>query len=514
MKLVTSEQMRNIDREAIDIKKIPSLELMENAGRGIAQAIIQSLFYNINNRKVIIFCGKGNNGGDGFVVGRYLFQAGCEVTIYYPSPENKLSVDASENCNKAKKLNINMHEIDSIDSLPNNLAADFIIDAVFGNGFAGAPRGLLGDMIEYINSQNITTIAIDMPSGLNADNGQYEGCVVQADYTFTLALPKLGMYVSPGRELSGEIQIIPIGIPDDVIENFNLKTDLLTTQKISSLLPSRKPDGHKGDFGKILCIAGSSGLTGAAILTAKTALRSGCGLVKVACPHSILPTIASSVTEATLAPMPDVKKNGHLALRGLGQLLELANEHDSIIIGPGLGQHYETKELVKRFVARCDKPMIIDADGLNALVKFTKILKEKRTRCVLTPHPGEFFRLTGNKVADDIQKRIAQASSFAKEYGVVLVLKGSPTLIADTDGKVALNPTGNNGMATGGSGDVLSGIIGTLLGQSVSAFDSACGAVYIHGLSGDFGTEEIGARSLISGDLVDYLPEAFQFLEL
>ncbi len=506
--------MQKIDREAIDIKKIPSLELMENAGNGIARAIIQSLFYNINNRKITIFCGKGNNGGDGFVVGRYLFQAGCEVTIYYPSPENKLSVDASENCNKAKKLNINMHEIDSIDSLPNNLAADFIIDAVFGIGFIGAPRGLLGDVIEYINNQDITTISVDMPSGLNADDGQHAGCVVQADYTFTLALSKLGMYVSPGRELSGEIQIIPIGIPDDVIESYNLKTDLLTAQKISSLLPIRKPDGHKGDFGKILCLAGSSGLTGAAILTAKAALRSGCGLIKVAVPHSVLPIIASSVTEATLAPMPDLKKNGHLALRGLGQLLELSKEHDAIIIGPGLGQHHETKELVRRFVARCDKPLVIDADGLNSFVGDANNLKQIKAPMVLTPHPGEFYRLTGDKVEDDIQKRIAQAVSFAKEYGVVLVLKGSPTLIADIDGRVALNPTGNNGMATGGSGDVLSGIIGTLLGQSVPAYDSACAAVYIHGLAGDFGAEEIGARSLVAGDLVDYLPEVFQFIEL
>lgn len=512
MKLVTSDQMRRVDSETINNYGIPGPKLMENAGRGIAQNISDKILNHSNNAKVVIICGKGNNGGDGFVIGRYLHEDNAEITIYYMGPVEKLTPDAKLNYDRALKQGIALQEINSIDDLPKHLNCDLIIDAIFGTGFSGVPRGLSGELIEYINKQNTPVAAVDLPSGLNADTGQHEGTVVRVDYSFPLALPKYGLYISPGRELAGDVTTVPIGVPDEVINKFDLKTELITPEKVSSLLPYRKPDGHKGDFGKLFLVAGSLGMTGAAALSAKSALRSGCGLVKIGCPKSVLPTIAQLAMEATLWPLPDVAKKGALATRGLGEILNIIKDHNAIAIGPGLGQHRETKELIRRLIPKLEIPAVIDADGLNALSGFTNILNEKNAPMVLTPHPGEFKRLTGEPVPSDIHERIKAAKSFAQSYNIVLVLKGSPTIITDPDGNCYLNPTGNNGMATGGSGDVLTGTIGSFLAGGMTAINAAICGVYIHGLAGDIAITDLGETSLIAGDLVDYLPEAFSIL--
>ncbi len=512
MQIVTSEQMRRIDRETIDNVGIPGPELMENAGRGIAERLAGFIIDTEASEKVSIFCGKGNNGGDGFVVGRYLDRAGARVTIYFIGPIDNLSLDARLNFDRAAGTGIELSEIADIDHLPDRLETDWIIDAVFGTGFSGSPRGLAAQVIEYINRQSQSVIAVDLPSGLDADHGRHEGAVVEADYTFTLALPKYGLYVSPGRELAGRVETVPIGVPEDVIHRFDLQVELITSATVASLIPIRKPDGHKGDFGKLFTLAGSTGLTGAAAMAAKSALRCGCGLTKVGCPRTVLPVIAGLCMEATSHPLPDVAKKGALALRGLGEVRKLTAEHDAVAIGPGIGQHHETGELVRRFVAKLDKPAVIDADGLNALVGHTDILKSVKTPLVLTPHPGEFRRLSGETVPDDIHERIRVTREFAMTYGVVLVLKGSPTLVADTDGHCYLNPTGNSGMATGGSGDILTGAIGSLLAQGLSCLDAAVAGVYIHGLAGDLAAEELTERAVMAGDLIDFLPQAFELL--
>jgi len=513
MKLVTAERMRLIDRETIDNRGIPGPELMENAGRGIAQKLMAFVIDTASGETVTVFCGKGNNGGDGYVVGRYLFQAGAKVTIYFLGPLEKLSPDARLNFDRAAELGIDLREIKAIEDLPGELDSDYIIDAVFGIGFAGAARGLSAKLIEYINRQPQHTIAVDMPSGLNADAGTHEGTVVRADYTFTLALPKFGLYVSPGRELAGAVVTVPIGIPDDVVAGFDLKVDLITPEMVAARIPLRKPDGHKGDFGKLFALAGSTGMTGAAAMAAKSALRSGCGLVKVGCPRATLPVIASLVLEATSCPLPDVAKKGALALRGLGEVRKLAAEHDAVAVGPGIGMHHETSELVRRFVSTLDRPMVIDADGLNAFVGHTDLLAKIKAPAVLTPHPGEFMRLTdGAPVPSDIHERIETARRFATANNLVLVLKGSPTIVADAQGNCYLNPTGNSGMATGGSGDVLTGAIGSFLSQRMSAINAAVCGVYVHGLAGDLAADELTERSVIAGDLIDFLPQAFETL--
>jgi NAD(P)H-hydrate epimerase len=515
LKLVTSETMRQIDREAIDGRGIPSDELMENAGRGIAEAILRNHFPSPTGARAAVFCGKGNNGGDGYVVARYLSQAGVEVTVYFLGPLEKLSKDARLNFDRVAGMGLELNEISAVNDLPDQLECDLIIDAIFGTGFEGAPRGLSGEIIEYINAQDFAIASVDMPSGLNADNGVYEGAVVAADNTYTLALPKYGLFISPGREVAGEVEVIPIGIPDDVVASFDLKISLTGSRYVSGLMPMRPPDAHKGIFGRVLLVAGSTGLTGAAAMAGDSALRTGNGLVKVACPRSVQPVLATKLTEVMTYPLPDVAKKGALAVRALGEIRELIKEHDAIVLGPGIGRHHETFELVRRLVAKIDKPTIIDADGLNALAEHTDILKDCSAPLVLTPHPGEFKRLSGIDVPreSEIQERAKIAMQFASDHGVVLVLKGSPTLIASPDGECYLNPTGNNGMASGGSGDILSGIIGSLLGQHVPAFDAAVAAVFIHGLAGDMAAEVKTPRAMIAGDMISFLPEVFQVLE-
>lgn len=513
MKIVISEVMRKIDKAAIEKVGIPSLELMENAGRGIAQAVTADITLELDDAVFTIFCGKGNNGGDGFVVGRYLFLAGFEVTFYHIGSPDTFSEDAKQNYDLIKELEIPTHEIKSTDELPELLESDFIIDAIFGTGFSGIPKDISYDVIEYINSQPQEIIAVDMPSGLQADNGKYEGTVINADYTYTLAQPKYGLYVSPGREVAGDVDIIPIGIPHDVIDSFSLHNNLITPAYVSETLPVRKPDGHKGTFGKLLLLAGSTGMTGAAVLAARSALRSGCGMAKIACPKSTLGLIAPSLIDATTYPLPDVAKKGCLAKRGLGEVKSIASEHDALVIGPGIGTHFETKELICRLLLSLEKPAVVDADGLHALIGDLQILEDTKAELIVTPHPKEFKNLTSVDVPDDIHDRIEAARKFAIEYQTILVLKGSPTVVAYYDGAVYVNQTGNNGMAVGGSGDVLSGIIGSFLAQGLKPIDAALCGVFIHGLAGDIASFELGERSMMASDLIDFLPDAFMMLE-
>ncbi len=512
MKLVTSAQMRKIDREAIDNRSIPGEWLMENAGRGIATGILQKLIRTPSEATVTIFCGKGNNGGDGYVVARHLYEAGVNVTVYFLGPLDKLSPDARLNFDRAAGLGVTLYEIKSSDDLPKDLSCDLIIDAVFGTGFSGAPKGLSAEIIEFINSQDTEIVAVDAPSGLNVDNGQFEGAVVRADYTFTMALPKYGLYLSPGRELAGGVQVVPIGVPNDVVESFDLENELITPEIVAACLPTRKPDGHKGDFGRLFVLAGSTGMTGAAAMAGLSALRAGCGLVKIGCPKSVQPVLATKLTEVMTHPFPDVGGRGMFALRGLGEVRKFVAENDAVVIGPGIGTHHETFELIRRLVSKLDKPAIIDADGLNALAGHTDVLKGCSVMPILTPHPGEFRRLTDRVTPEDIQERADMVRSVAADFNVILVLKGSPTLVSAPGGNCYLNPTGNNGMATAGSGDVLSGIIGSFLAQGMDPFDASVAGVYVHGLAGDYATHMLTERAMIAGDMIDNLPDVFELL--
>jgi len=513
MKLVTAEQMRQIDRETIENRGIPGPELMENAGRGIAERIRDDILGEADGRRLAVFCGKGNNGGDGFVVARYLHEWGCKVEIYYPAPDERLSEDARLNFNKAKEIGIPLYAVEDKSQLPPGLEAEFIIDAVFGTGFSGSPRGLLGEFIEYINDQGLPVIAVDCPSGLNVNTGNHEGAVVEAMYSFPLASPKIGMYYSPGRESCGVVETVPIGVPDDVYAKFEIKENLITPELVERLLPERKADGHKGTFGKLFMVAGSTGLTGAACLAAEASARAGLGLVTLGCPRSLNAILETKLTEVMTYPLPEVGDKGVLAKRALGEIKKELAVRDAAIIGPGIGRHHETFELVHRLVGSLEKPAIIDADGLNAFEKDRTELKGDHPTLVLTPHPGEFRRLIEEDLPSDLYDLYDLVRKYSQEYNAVIVLKGSPTVIVNSDGQLYLNPTGNNGMGTGGTGDVLSGIIGSFLAQGMAPSEAAICAVYIHGLAGDLAAAELGYRSMIAGDLIDYLPDAFALLE-
>ncbi|MBK7142379.1 MAG: NAD(P)H-hydrate dehydratase [bacterium] len=518
MKLVTAAQMRAIDRETIDKYGIPGATLMETAGRGISDYILTNLITG-DHHSVAIFCGKGNNGGDGLVVARYLLEAEIPVTVYMLGATAAMTEDARLNYDRALRVGVPMQEVSSLAELPETLSADIIVDAIFGTGFTGTPNGVAALAIDYINRQGETgreVVAVDLPSGLNADTGLFEGSVVRATQTCTLGLPKYGLYLSPGRELAGrQVAIIPIGIPDEPVAAMGLHLDLTTEDDVKRWLPERKPDGHKGDFGKLFVLAGSTGLTGAACLAAQSAMRTGTGLVKIGCPSSLLPIISLKTTEPTSVALPEVKRYGALALRSLGEIRRYMTEHDAIVIGPGIGKHHETRELIRRLIDKLEIPAILDADGLNAFEGVVELLEMRSGNgpLVITPHPGEFQRLTNMVAPLDIHARSHMAIEYAKRMRVTLVLKGSPTLVASEEGACYLNPTGNSGMATGGSGDVLSGMIGALLAQSVEPFKAAVTAVYLHGAAGDIAADMLTERAMIAGDMIDCLPEAFMALE-
>jgi ADP-dependent NAD(P)H-hydrate dehydratase / NAD(P)H-hydrate epimerase len=515
MKLVTSAQMRAIDRNTIDHHGISGEELMEFAGQGVAERIIEDILDTPDRTRVVVYCGKGNNGGDGFVIARALTEAGVHVSVYFIGPADKLAPDARLNYDRLLKVGPVPNEIAEPSDLPDIQPCNCVVDAVFGTGFTGSPDGIAAELIEHINLYDTEIVSVDLPSGLNADNGQYDQTVVAADRTYTLGLPKFGLFLSPGRELAGLIDVVPIGIPDNVAAKLNLPCELIDDELVAELLPERKPDGHKGDFGKLLVLAGSSGYTGAAALTSLAAARSGCGLIKLGCPASLQSVFAEKLTEVMTIPLPDVAKKGVLALRGFGEIKKWIEQHDAIAIGPGLGQHHETRELMHRILASLEKPAIIDADALNAFAGKPELIAKRagKSPLVITPHPGEFFRLTGKTVPNDIQSRIELAVETARDLNVVLVLKGSPTLVASPDGNCYLNPTGNSGMAKGGSGDVLSGMIGSFLAQGCEPLEAAIVSVYLHGVAGDFAADTLTERSMIAGDIIAFLPAAFKFIE-
>lgn len=513
MKLVTSDQMRAIDRDAIDHRGIPSLALMENAGSAIARHILEGTFHRHDSKRVAVFCGKGNNGGDGFVIARHLHHAGVHVDCWFLGPIDQLSHDGRVNFDAAAGHGVHLHQVLSTSDVPSEVPCDLAVDAVFGTGYSGVPNEVASALIERINKIDEVVLAVDVPSGVNASDGTRGGVAVRAKFTYTLGLPKYGLYVSPGRELAGDVTVVPIGIPEDSISSIGPTCDLITPEFVAAKLPRRKPDGHKGDFGWVLAITGSTGMTGATALAAESALRSGCGLAAIACPDSVQPVVANLLREVISHPLPDTGKRGALALRGLGEVLELQKKYDALIIGPGLGRHHETSELVRRLISRIDKPTVLDADGLNAFEDHSDLLADKPFPLVITPHAGEFERLTGNIVPTEIHARIKTAREMAKLLRLTLVLKGSPTIVAGSDGQTNLNPTGNSGMATAGSGDVLSGIIGSLLAQGMSGIEAAVCGVFIHGMAGDLAAEKLGERGVIAGDMVRFLPRVFKSFE-
>jgi NAD(P)H-hydrate epimerase len=507
MKLSTAQQMKDIDKAAIEGMGIPGLKLMEVAGKSVAEVIADYLG-EVGDKKIFIFCGKGNNGGDGFVAARYLTQWGAKVDCFLLGRKTEVKGDAEVNLKKALDLNISISEVQSSDELDREIEADLLVDGIFGTGFKGEIKGELGEIVERLNQLEIPKLSIDAPSGLDCDTGEVASNCFRADVTVTLALPKLGQFVFPGKSYCGHTYVADIGIPPEAVGGEKIQLNVLTPSEVVSMLPKRPPDGHKGTFGKLAIIAGSVGMTGAATLTSLSALKAGCGMVILGCPASLNDIFEIKMTEVMTRPLPEVRKKRVLAKRSLGEIRKLLKWADTLALGPGLGQHFETVELVQRLVSTLKHPVVIDADGLNALAKNPDLLKNRTTPTIITPHIGELSRLVALPIEEIERDRIEIARKTASHFGLILVLKGAPTVIAEPGGEVWINPTGNDGMATAGCGDVLTGIIASFLTQGMGPLESAICGVYIHGLAGDLAANDRGQFGTIAGDIMEMVPEA------
>lgn len=515
MKVLTAREMKTIDGVTIEEFGLPGPVLMENAGRQIFLALIQR-FPKLEKEKFVIVAGKGNNGGDGLVVARYLHNYGCLPKVFLLSSKEEVKGDAAINLMVAEKMGLAIVELKEAKDWKTFRRAieeaSVIIDAIFGTGLEKPASGFYARAIELINQSQAFKVAVDIPSGISSETPRLLGPAVKANLTITLGAPKLAHALPPAEEWMGEVWVADIGIPKSLFASDDLKVEWPEKELILSCFQPRKKDTHKGTYGHLLILAGSVGKTGAAVMAARAALKAGAGLVTVATPKSCLPVIARSTMEIMTEPLPETAE-GTLAREGSVRLEELLRGKDAFLLGPGISTHPETVDLVSRVIPGIKIPVIIDADGLNILAQKSELLSKLPWPCVLTPHPGEFSRLMGRPTADILGDRLSFAQDFAEKYRLILVLKGFRSLVCSPDRRVFINPTGNPGMATGGSGDVLSGLVASLLVQFPDPLLATTAAVYVHGLSGDLASRKLGERSLVAGDLIRFLPQAVKALE-
>ncbi|MGD2245543.1 MAG: NAD(P)H-hydrate dehydratase [Candidatus Aminicenantes bacterium] len=514
MKILSSKQMKEIDRRAIQELGIPGPTLMENAGLQIYRKILEK-FPNPSKEKIVIIAGKGNNGGDGFVVARHLLKQGADPEVLLLALKKEVKGDAAGNLKVAERIGIKIHEIRSLKDL--NLRkgkiflASLLVDAIFGTGLTKPAEGLYVKAIEMINKSKAFKVAVDIPSGLSSDTFQIIGPCVKADLTVTLAAPKISHVFPPAEECIGELVVADIGIPSSLFKDKGLKLDLVEKKTVAPYFKKRKRDAHKGTYGHLFILSGSLGKTGAAVMAGKAALKMGAGLVTVGTPASCLPIVARGMDELMTEPLPETPEKTFSA-EALKKTLSLFDGKDALMIGPGISTHPSTAEFVLSLIPKIMIPAVIDADALNILASKPGILKSLRKSAVLTPHPGEFARLLNLSTKEVVEKKLELVPQFASKYGVYLVLKGYRTLTATPDGRVYVNPTGNAGMATAGTGDVLSGMIASMIIQSKNLLEAVLAAVYVHGLSGDLGVQKVGEKPLTAGDIIRYLPQSIKLL--
>jgi len=509
MKIATAKQIGNIDRRAIRVFGIPGPVLMENAASAIAMEM-ERFFDGLEAVKVGIICGKGNNGGDGLALARRLRIRGVPVRVCLLAPFAALKGEAKLNLTILRKTDIEIVANASASAIAEMIAwSDVLVDAMIGVGLASPLKGIYAMTAELMNMAGRPVVAVDIPTGINADTGEVMGSAVRADLTVTMVLPKRGLVLYPGAAYAGQIRIADIGIPPEVIEKEGIRVGLLDRGLAWGLTGERDRDSHKGDFGHLMVIAGSLGKAGAAVMSALGALRTGAGLVSVAAPMGIIPLVQQQVMEAMCIPAGE-SIDGTLGIGSENELLKTSAGMTACVIGPGLTTHYETVQVVRSLVQRMSLPRVIDADGVNALAGSGDLLKKAKGPVVITPHPGEMARFLGISTYDVQKDRIGIASDAAAKFGVTVVLKGAGTVVATPHGDVFINTTGNPGMASGGTGDVLSGMIGSLLAQGYGPTPAACLAVYLHGLAGDLAAEEKGEAGMIAGDVIEKIPAAMK----
>jgi len=514
MYLVTSQEMQTVDRYTIDTIGIPSLVLMENAGRTIAEEAAGLL--EGNRGKWAILVGKGNNGGDGLVCARHLIELGHDAEIIYAVPPEKLVGEAAVQREIIARLGL--RAVTYVPGAVNWRAYDGIVDALLGTGSSGAPREPYASLIREANASGLPIVAADIPSGLNADTGEVADPCIRATVTVALAMMKRGLLLYPGADAAGRVVVRAIGIPEKAAARLGVNTFVLNERTLKEVLGAEVPvrraaDTHKGTYGHVLVAAGSRNMSGAGLLAAKAALRAGCGLVTWALPESLVLPLVGRLPEAMLYGMPDAGR-GDWSATAPEELAALAGNKKALVIGPGLGRWEGDGAWLRRVWEATDGvPLVVDADALNMIASAGRDGEEalaawprRSAPVVLTPHPGEMARLAGLSVSEVQRDRIGLARSFAERHGVTLVLKGARTVVAAADGRVYVNTTGNPGMATGGSGDVLAGVIGSLLAQGLSAVQAAAAGVYMHGAAGDrAAAARASVASLLAGDIIESL---------
>lgn len=511
MKVANCSQMRNIDQTAIHDMGIPGIVLMENAALKVVEQI-KAILGEVSYKSILVFCGKGNNGGDGFAIARHLYNMGANVLVVLIADRNEIKGDALTNLKIIEKLDIKVVQVQD-ESLLEEIAAslylcDMVVDAIFGTGVKGTIDGVEADIIQLINYSGRYVLSVDIPSGINGDDGQVCGICVNADKTVTFALPKVGLLSYPAADYVGELIVADISIPNSIIEAQNININIIEKEYVKDVIPMRKNDSNKGDYGKVFVIAGSTGMSGAAVLASLGALRSGAGLVTAGVPESLNDVMEIKLTEVMSFPLED-EGRGILAHSCIMQIFEKMDKMDVLVYGPGLSTDKNVEEILLDILKKSEIPIIIDADGINVLAKNINVLKECKCPVVVTPHPGEMSRLTGLDIGYIQTHRIEVASDFARQWNVIVVLKGASTIIAWPDGEVYINGTGNAGMATGGTGDVLSGVIASLIGQGLEADEAAVAGVYLHGTAGDLAAKDKGQHGLIATDIIEALPAVF-----
>ena len=511
--IFTAAEMRALDARAIRELGIPGTRLMDAAGSGAAALIVQWLA-PIRGRRVVVVCGKGNNGGDGFVVARRLRARGAAVQVFLAAARREVRGDAAE------ALAGWRGRVEAIDAGPDPGAlvralesAELVVDALLGTGVTGAARGQVWAAIDAINEagrRGVPVISLDLPSGLDSDRGVAPGPAVKATRTVTFAGLKRALVLQPGAALAGRVEVVDIGIPAEEVAR-GITTWGLEGDDVRRYFPAREADAHKGRFGHLLIVAGSRGKTGAAVLAGRAALRAGVGLCTIATPASQQPIIAALAPEYMTEPLPETQA-GSLALAARERLLELAHRMDAVALGPGLSLDREAQALARALVAEVERPLIADADALSALAGHLDLLRRALGPRALTPHPGEMARMLGGSIETVQGDRLEVTRRFCRDYHVALALKGAGTVVGGPDGHVAVNPTGNPGMAKGGSGDVLTGVVGALLARGLEPMAALEAGCYLHGLAGDLTAASRGEIAMIAGDIVETLPAALQAL--
>ncbi|MBI3947404.1 MAG: NAD(P)H-hydrate dehydratase [Armatimonadetes bacterium] len=511
MEAATAAQSRSIDRRTIEKIGIPSMVLMENAGLAVVAAVVRRLG-GVRGRAVAILCGKGSNGGDGFVVARHLAQRGALVRLFLAARAGELSGDARAQAEIAAAIGLAVREVAAAETIGAELAtADLVVDALLGTGTRGDVTGLFGDLIDLLNDSGRPVVAVDVPSGLHADTGQACGRCVRAVETVAFGVLKRGLVIYPGAEYAGRVTLAPISIPALAVTPEAIDVTFVEAPEARALLPRREAWAHKGSAGSVLVIGGSMGMTGAAAMASLSALRAGAGLVRLAAPRSLGDILEARTAEVITLPVAETASRA-FAPEGFREALAAAGESECVALGPGLGRDPEARRGFLEALPSVRAPMVIDADGLNALAQSPETFARLTAPAVITPHPGEMSRLLGKSTAQVQADRLGAAREAAARFGVTAVLKGARTVIAGPDGAAFINSTGNPGMATAGMGDVLTGAVAGLVAQGLGPREAAILGVFIHGLAGDLAASERGATGILAGDAQERLPAALQAL--